>query len=99
MPRPRSRSRTAGSVGGSRRSFDVTRPVVSAGAVTVDYTTTNGSATVANGDYDAASDTLTFDPGETTKTVDVTVHGDTTYETNEGVDPRSLERERRHDRG
>lgn len=57
--------------------------MVSAGTVTVDYTTTNGSATVANGDYDAASGKLTFDPGETTKTVDVTVHGDTTYETNE----------------
>ena len=74
---------TEGNVGDTTLSFDVTLSVASADLVTVDYTTTDGSATVANGDYDAASDTLTFDPGETTKTVDVTVHGDTTYETNE----------------
>jgi hypothetical protein len=74
---------TEGNVGDTTLSFDVTLSVVSAGTVTVDYTTTNGSATVANGDYDVASGTLTFDPGETKKTVDVTVHGDTTYETNE----------------
>src|SRR6476659_1743506 len=76
---------TEGNVGDTTLSFDVTLSVVSAGTVTVDYTTTNGSATVATGDYDAASDTLTFDPGQTTKTVDVTVHGDTTYETDEGL--------------
>jgi hypothetical protein len=76
---------TEGNVGDTTLSFDVTLSAVSAGTVTVDYNTTDGSATVANGDYDAASDTLTFDPGETTKTVDVTVHGDTTYETNEGL--------------
>jgi hypothetical protein len=74
-----------GNVGDTTLPFDVTLSVVSAGTVTVDYTTTNGSATVADGDYAAASDTLTFDPGQTTKTVDVTVHGDTTFETNEGL--------------
>jgi len=76
---------TEGNVGDTTLSFDVTLSVASAGTVTVDYTATDGSATVANGDYDAASDTLTFDPGQTTKTVDVTVHGDTTYETDEGL--------------
>jgi subtilisin-like proprotein convertase family protein len=76
---------TEGNVGDTTLSFDVTLSVASAGTVTVDYTTTDGSATVANGDYDAASDTLTFDPGQTTETVDVTVHGDTTYETDEGL--------------
>jgi hypothetical protein len=76
---------TEGNAGDTTLSFGVTLSVASAGTVTVDYTTTDGSATVANGDYDAASDTLTFDPGETTKTVDVTVHGDTTHETNEGL--------------
>ena len=76
---------TEGNVGDTTLSFDVTLSVASAGIVTVDYTTTNGSATLANGDYDAASDTLTFDPGQTAKTVDVTVHGDTTHETNEGL--------------
>jgi hypothetical protein len=76
---------TEGNVGDTILPFDVTLSVASAGTVTVDYTTTDGSATLANGDYDAASDTLTFDPGQTTKTVDVNVHGDTTYETNEGL--------------
>jgi hypothetical protein len=76
---------TEGDVGDTTLSFDVTLSVASASTVTVDYTATDGSATVANGDYDATSDTLTFDPGQTTKTVDVTVHGDTTYETDEGL--------------
>ena len=76
---------TEGNVGDTTLSFDVTLSVASAVTVTVDYTTTDGSATFANGDYDAASDTLTFDPGQTTETVDVTVHGDTTYETDEGL--------------
>ncbi len=76
---------TEGNVGDTTLSFDVTLSVASAGTVTVDYTTTDGSATLANSDYDAASDTLTFDPGQTTKTVDVTVHGDTTHETDEGL--------------
>src|SRR5439155_1028428 len=74
---------TEGNVGDTTLSFDVTLSVVSVGTVTVDYATANGSATVANGDYDAASGTLTFDPGQTAKTVDVTVHGDTTYEADE----------------
>ena len=76
---------TEGNVGDTTLSFDVTLSVASADLVTVDYTTTDGSATLANSDYDAASDTLTFDPGQTTKTVDVTIHGDTTHETDEGL--------------
>jgi Calx-beta domain-containing protein len=45
---------TEGNVGDTTLSFDVTLSVASAGTVTVDYTTTDGSATFANGDYDAA---------------------------------------------
>jgi hypothetical protein len=44
--------------------------------VTVRYATADGSATQA-GDYLAASGTLTFLPGETTKTIAVAVLGDT----------------------
>jgi hypothetical protein len=51
--------------------------------VTVDYTTNDGTATTADGDYAAASGTLTFNPGQTTKTVDVTVNGDLTHEADE----------------
>lgn len=51
--------------------------------VTVNYATANGTATLANNDYLAASGTLTFDPGQTSKTFKVTVKGDTTLEPDE----------------
>jgi CSLREA domain-containing protein len=51
--------------------------------ITVDYATANGSAT-APSDYTAITiTTLTFNPGETSKTVTVVVKGDTTYEKDE----------------
>ena len=50
--------------------------------VTVDYATADGTA-VAASDYVAASGTLSFHAGETTKTVAVTVNGDITIEANE----------------
>jgi hypothetical protein len=54
----------------------------SASTVTVDYATANVSAT-AGSDYTAASNTLTFAPGDVSTTVTVNVTGDTTYEPNE----------------
>ena len=53
-------------------SFHVVLSKASDSAVTVDYTTRNGTA-IAEADYDPASGTLTFQPGETFKTVDVRV--------------------------
>jgi chitinase len=50
--------------------------------VTVAYATGNGTAT-AGSDYQAASGTLTFAPGETTKTITVLVYGDRLGEPNE----------------
>lgn len=50
--------------------------------VTVDYATTDGSAE-AGTDYVAASGTLTFAPGETVKTVAVTLRGDVDEELHE----------------
>lgn len=50
--------------------------------VTVDYATSDGTAH-AGDDYDAASGTLTFAPGETAKTIDVRVRGDLAPENNE----------------
>jgi hypothetical protein len=52
-------------------------------AVTVNYTTVDATATVADGDYAAASGTLTFAPGETTKTITIDVLGDKAVETDE----------------
>ena len=50
--------------------------------MTVDYATANGSAS-APSDYTAATGTLTFAPGQTTKTVTVTVNADVLDEANE----------------
>jgi len=55
--------------------FEVTLSPASALPVTVDYTTTDGTA-VSGDDYTAISGTLTFTPGETSKTITVTVIGD-----------------------
>ncbi|WP_220034759.1 beta strand repeat-containing protein [Psychrobacter fozii] len=51
-------------------------------AVTVDYATSNGTAT-AGADYGASSGTLTFAPGEVTKTVTVAITDDTLFENSE----------------
>ena len=50
--------------------------------VTVELATADGSA-IGGEDYDAASGTLTFAPGETSKTIAIEVHGDTTEELHE----------------
>ena len=50
--------------------------------VTVAYATADGTA-LAGSDYVAASGTLTFAPGETRKTVTVTIIGDSTVESSE----------------
>lgn len=63
-------------------TFTVTLSAPSGQPVTVNYTTANGSAT-AGSDYVAASGTLTFAPGETRKTIALTLFGDTTYEPDE----------------
>jgi hypothetical protein len=53
-------------------TFTVTLSAPSTSTVTVAYATADGTATVANGDYVAASGTLTFNPGQVSKTVPVT---------------------------
>ena len=63
-------------------SFPVSLSGPSAQPVTVNYTTGNGSAR-APGDYNAVSGTLTFEPGELTKAIAVTVAGDTAAEADE----------------
>jgi probable HAF family extracellular repeat protein len=52
-------------------------------AVTVSYYTANGTATTGDKDYVAQSGTLTFAPGQTTKTITITVNGDNKRESNE----------------
>ncbi|HEV7571077.1 MAG TPA: Calx-beta domain-containing protein [Thermoanaerobaculia bacterium] len=50
--------------------------------MTVDYATSDGTA-LAGSDYDAASGTLTFAAGETSKSIEVRIRGDVTGESNE----------------
>jgi len=51
--------------------------------VSVTCATANGTATVADNDYASASTTLTFNPGDVTKTFSVAVNGDAKFETSE----------------
>ena len=71
-----------GNVGNTPMGFNVTLSAPSGKVITVDYATTNGTAT-AGSDYAAAAGTLTFQPGETSKTITVQIVGDTAVETNE----------------
>jgi ELWxxDGT repeat protein len=73
---------TEGNSGTTTARFTVTLSRAASQTVTVAYATSDGSAQ-AGSDYDAVSGTLTFAPGETLKTIDVSVHGDVTLETNE----------------
>ncbi len=62
--------------------FTVTRNLPSAQTATVQWSTSDGSATAANNDYVSASGTLTF-ASNTTATITVQVVGDTTDEPDE----------------
>ena len=73
---------TEGNTGGTSAIFTVTLSAAYDVNVTVNYDTANGTAT-AGSDYQAASGTLTFTPGQTSKTVSVPVLGDRLPEANE----------------
>ncbi len=64
-----------GNSGTITASFPVTLSEGGSGSVTVDYATADLTAT-APGDYQAASGSLTFATGETSKTVTILVNGD-----------------------
>jgi hypothetical protein len=63
-------------------AFTVTLSNPSSNAVRVDYATANATATEGN-DYNLSSGTLTFAPGETSKSITVQVNGDTLDEVDE----------------
>ncbi|MBK8396631.1 MAG: hypothetical protein IPL26_15530 [Leptospiraceae bacterium] len=75
-----------GNSGTTTLTYTVTLSAVSGNTVSVNYSTSNGTATTADNDYIAIASTgLTFTPGQTTKTIDVTINGDTKDEPNETV--------------
>jgi hypothetical protein len=74
---------TEGNTGSTNATFTVSLSATSSRPVTVRYTTADGTATAVGGDYQASSDTLTFAPGETSKTITVAVIGDRIAEPNE----------------
>jgi hypothetical protein len=63
--------------------FTVTLSSPSTQQVSVNFATADGAATAASGDYQGANGTVTFNPGETSKTISVLVNGDTVVEMNE----------------
>ena len=70
-------------VGSMTFTISVTPAVKAGDQVTVEYATADGTA-VSGADYQAvATSTMTFDPGETSKTVSVTVLTDTAVEGDE----------------
>ena len=76
-------SKAEGNTGLTPFTFTVSLANASTKTVKVNYATADGSATVAGGDYVAASGTLTFNPGDVSKTVTVSVKGDTVHEPDE----------------
>lgn len=73
---------TEGDVGTTAATFTVSLLQPSALPATVSYSTSSGSAQLGT-DFQNASGTITFAPGETTKTITINVNGDSAVESNE----------------
>lgn len=71
-----------GNSGTTNAVFTVTLSAASGQTVSVNYATADGTATQP-ADYTSASGTLTFTPGQTTRTITVPVAGETVPEANE----------------
>ncbi len=73
---------TEGNSGTVNLTFTVTLSGASGNTVTVNFATSNGTAT-AGSDYTQNNGTITFAPGETSKTITIAVTGDSIDEDNE----------------
>ena len=71
-----------GNRGPSKLAVVVTLSSASREAITVSYRTVDGTA-LAKSDYTATSGTLTFQPGETSRTISTSIKGDRKREANE----------------
>jgi hypothetical protein len=75
-------SKAEGNTGTSVLSFPVSMDRANDRTVTVQYSVTAGTAT-AGSDYVNASGTVSFSPGQTAKTIGITIVGDIVHEPNE----------------
>jgi hypothetical protein len=75
-------SQSEGNSGTTNYAFELKLSNPSVETITVKYATANDTAT-AGSDYTTTTGTVTFNPGETSKTVNVEVKGDELYEANE----------------
>ncbi len=73
---------TEGNSGTKNATFTVNLSDASTQTVSVNYATANDTA-IAGSDYTAKSGTLSFNPGQTSKTFSVPILGDTTVESDE----------------
>jgi hypothetical protein len=76
-------SATEGQSGSKYFDFTVSLDLAASGSASVSFATANGTATTGNKDYKATSGILSFEPGQTSKTIRVTVQGDTKIENDE----------------
>ena len=76
-------TRAEGKNGKTAFSFTVTLSAAYDQPVTVSFQTVNGTATTGDNDYVARTGTITFQPGETTKTITIDVKGDSKREADE----------------
>src|SRR5262249_51146584 len=80
-------SRRGGRRGTPSFKFTLTLPAAYDQAVTMSYRPVNGTATTGDNDYVAQTGTVTFAPGQTTKTVTIVVNGDARNEADETFFP------------
>jgi hypothetical protein len=72
-----------GNSGSRQMTFTVTLSQPSNQKVRVNYATANGTAKTSDNDYVAKSGTITFNPGQTSKTITVSIKGDKQKESDE----------------
>jgi hypothetical protein len=77
-----SNSKAEGQNSWDNLTFTITLSQASSSTITVNWATSNGTAS-AGTDYRSGSGSVTFSPGQTVKTINVRVNGDTTVEPNE----------------